>query len=132
VPDLAAAGNTWIARAKMPSDWTGVAAVTVTNAAGQPIVYAIGGLSPVWGNSQQTVSAYNAATNTWTARQPLPVRLAQTNGAGAIKDKIYLSGGCMDRQCHYPTTALYCTIRPRMPGAGSLTFRLTRPAAPMG
>ena len=106
-PELAVVSNTWIARAKMPSDWTGVATATVTNAAGQPIVYAIGGLNPVWGNPQQTVNAYNAATNTWIARQPLPVRLAYTNGAGVINGKIYISGGCTDRQCLFPTAALY-------------------------
>jgi len=106
-PELAVAGNTWITRAKMPSDWTGVATATVTNAAGQPIVYAIGGLNPVWGNPQQTVYAYNAATNTWTVRQPLPLRLAWTNGAGVINGKVYISGGCRDRQCRFPTDALY-------------------------
>jgi len=107
VPDLAIATNTWIVRATMPQYRTGVAAVTVTNAAGQPIVYAIGGLNPVWESPQQTVTAYNAATNTWTVKQPLPLRLSRTNGAAAINGKIYISGGCRDRKCFYPTNALY-------------------------
>jgi len=106
-PELAVAGNTWITRAKMPTSWTGVATATVTNAAGQSIVYAIGGRNPIWFNPQATVTAYNAATNTWTLRQPLPVRLASTNGAGVIKGKIYISGGCTDHACFFPTDALY-------------------------
>ena len=105
-PELALASNSWITRANMPSDWTYLAAATVTNAAGQSIVYAIGGQNPVWGNPQQTVSAYNTATNTWTVRQPLPWRLSRTNGAGVINGKIYISGGCTDRQCRFPTEAL--------------------------
>jgi N-acetylneuraminic acid mutarotase len=106
-PELAVASNSWINRATMPQYRTGVAAATVTNAAGQSIVYAIGGRNPTWFNPQATVTAYNAATNTWTLRQPLPVRLANTNGAGVIKGKIYISGGCKDHECDFPTTALY-------------------------
>ena len=79
----------------------------MTNAAGQSIVYAIGGRNPVWNNPQATVTAYNAATNTWTLRQPLPVRLASTNGAGVINGKIYISSGCTDHECFFPTDALY-------------------------
>jgi N-acetylneuraminic acid mutarotase len=106
-PDLAVASKIWIVRAKMPQYRTGVAAATVTNAAGQSIVYAIGGRNPVWFNPQATVTAYNAATDTWSVRQPLPVRLASTNGAGVIKGKIYISGGCTDHGCNFPTSALY-------------------------
>jgi N-acetylneuraminic acid mutarotase len=107
VPELAVASNSWITRANMPSDWTYLAAATVTNAGGQSIVYAIGGENPFWRNPQQTVSAYNTATNTWTVRQPLPWRLSRTNGAGVINGKIYISGGCTDRQCSFPTEALF-------------------------
>jgi len=106
-PELAVASNSWIVRATMPQFRTGVAAATVTNAAGQSIVYAIGGRNPIWNNPQATVTAYNATTNTWTVRRPLPVRLASTNGAGVIKGKIYISGGCTDRKCDFPTDALY-------------------------
>jgi N-acetylneuraminic acid mutarotase len=106
-PELAVASNTWLVRATMPQYRTGVAAATVTNAAGESIVYAIGGRNPIWFNPQATVTAYNAATNTWTFRQPLPVRLASSNGAGVIKGKIYISGGCKDHECFFPTDALY-------------------------
>jgi N-acetylneuraminic acid mutarotase len=106
-PDLAVASNSWLVRAKMPTSWTGVATATVTNAAGESIVYAIGGRNPIWNNPQATVNAYNTATNTWTLRQPSPERLASTNGAGVIKGKIYISGGCTDGGCLFPTSALY-------------------------
>ena len=106
-PELAVASNTWITRAKMPTSWSGVATATVTNAAGQSIVYAIGGRNPIWNNPQATVVAYNATTNTWTFRQPLPVRLASSNGAGVIGGKIYISSGCTDHECFFPTDALY-------------------------
>jgi N-acetylneuraminic acid mutarotase len=33
--------------------------------------------------------------------------LSRTNGAAAINGKIYISGGCRDRKCFYPTNALY-------------------------
>lgn len=39
------------------------------------------------------VTAYNAATNTWSFPHPLPIPLAQSNGAGVINGKIYVSGG---------------------------------------
>jgi N-acetylneuraminic acid mutarotase len=106
-PDLAVASNSWLVRAKMPTSWTGVATATVTNAAGQSVVYAIGGRNPIWENPQATVAAYNAATNTWTLRQPLPEPLASTNGAGVINGKIYISGGCPDHECNFPTRGLW-------------------------
>jgi N-acetylneuraminic acid mutarotase len=126
VPELAVASNSWITRANMPNNRTDLAAATVTNAAGQSVVYAIGGFNPVWGNPQQTVTAYNAATNTWTFRQPLPVRLARTNGAGVINGKIYISGGCTDRQCLFPTEALYMYD----PATNTWTMKRAIPAAP--
>jgi N-acetylneuraminic acid mutarotase len=106
-PELAVASNSWMVRANMPWNRTGVAAATVTNAAGQSIVYAIGGRNPVWGNPQSTVTAYNAATNTWTFRHALPSPLASTNGAGVINGKIYISAGCTAHSCLFPTDALY-------------------------
>ena len=106
VPELAVASNSWITRANMPSNRTSLATAIVTNTAGQSIVYAIGGLNssrvPV-----NTVTAYNVATNTWTFRHTLPVRLAGSNGAGVINGKIYVSGGYSDYNGDFPTTALY-------------------------
>jgi N-acetylneuraminic acid mutarotase len=91
IPQLAVAPNSWITRANMDNR-TDLATATLTNAAGQSIVYAIGGLNP---NRVplKTVTAYNVATNTWTFRHALPVPLAFSNGAGVINGKIYVSGG---------------------------------------
>jgi N-acetylneuraminic acid mutarotase len=99
-PELAVVSNSWINRAGMPGVRAYLAAATVTNAAGQSIVYAIGG-SNFQGCIQcggirapvNTVTAYNVATNTWASRRPLPVPLTYSNGAGVINNKIYISGG---------------------------------------
>jgi N-acetylneuraminic acid mutarotase len=105
-PAFAVASNSWITRANMPSNRTDLAAATVTNAAGQSIVYAIGGLSP-GGIPLATVTAYNVATNTWTFRRALPVALARSNGAAVINGKIYVSGGYSDYAGFFPRNSLY-------------------------
>ena len=99
-PEMAVVSNSWITRAHMPGVRAYLAAATVANAAGQSIVYAIGG-SNFQGCIQcggirapvNTVTAYNVATNTWVSRRPLPVPLTYSNGAGVINGKIYISGG---------------------------------------
>jgi N-acetylneuraminic acid mutarotase len=70
----------------------GVAVAVVPNAAGQSVLYTIGGQTPA-GGTLSNVMAYNAASNSWTARAPLPAPLKATNGAGVIDGKIYVSGG---------------------------------------
>ena len=92
-PELAVAANPWIQKADMPSTerW-GFAAATVTNSAGQSILYTIGGTTAT-GGSLSKVQAYNVATNVWTYRASLPIPLYWSNGAGVIKNKIYISGG---------------------------------------
>jgi N-acetylneuraminic acid mutarotase len=102
-PALAIVSNSWIQRTDMRNR-TGLAAATVTNAAGQSIVYAIGGLGPE--GRLDRVTAYNVATNTWTVRRSLPVPLAWSNGAGVINGKIYVSGG-WSQSFDAPTKALY-------------------------
>ena len=100
-PELAVVSNSWITRANMPGVRPYLAAATVTNAAGQSIVYAIGGsdfqgciqCGGLVGPAAKTVVAYNVATNTWASRRPLPVPLEYSNGAGVINGKIYISGG---------------------------------------
>jgi N-acetylneuraminic acid mutarotase len=89
---LAAAANSWTAKAIMPTGRLALAAAVVNNALHQPILYAIGGDD---GNGQTlaTVEAYDFAANTWATRTPLPVRLEETNGAGVIAGKVYVSGG---------------------------------------
>jgi hypothetical protein len=102
----AAAANSWTIRTDMLTTRTNVAVATVKNAAGQSIVYAIGGRNPN-GVPLKTVSAYNVATNTWTFRRALPVALAWTNGAAVINGKIYVSGGFSDYLAEHLSNALY-------------------------
>jgi N-acetylneuraminic acid mutarotase len=78
-------------RAPLWSDRWQLAVAAVTNAAGQSVVYAIGGTSAT--AVQSKVMAYNTVTNTWTLKAPLPRALHSTNGAAAIDGKIYVSGG---------------------------------------
>ena len=92
IPQLAAASNTWLTRRDMPLDRRGLSAAVVPNAAGQSILYAIGGATPT-GSTLGEVRAYNVATNTWTSRPDMPAALWGMNGAGVIKGKIYVSGG---------------------------------------
>jgi N-acetylneuraminic acid mutarotase len=98
-PDFAVAANTWITRADLPStERYRLAAATVTNSAGQSVVYVIGGNttggdSEAFGGSLSKVQAYNVATNSWTYKASLPMPLYSTNGAGVINGKIYVSGG---------------------------------------
>ena len=123
--DLAVASNSWITRANLPTGRTSLALATVTNAAGQSVVYAIGGaadVSPV--RPLREVTAYNVATNTWTDRRPLPVPLAGTNGAGVINGKIYVSGGFSEMGDGPPTRALYMYD----PGADTWTRKRDLPA----
>jgi N-acetylneuraminic acid mutarotase len=106
-PDLAVTSNSWITRATLTVTRSAHAVATVTNAAGQSIVYVIGGLtaSGRWPNAK--VAAYNVATNTWTWPRPLPVELAGSNGAGVINGKIYVSGGWTLSGGEWPSSALY-------------------------
>jgi len=102
-PALAVTSNSWIIRNALPMTRSGHAVATVTNAAGQSIVYVIGGSAS--GAPGTKVAAYNVATNRWTWPRPLPVPLAWSNGAGVINGKIYVSGGwpLLDN----PSRALY-------------------------
>jgi N-acetylneuraminic acid mutarotase len=89
---LAVTSNSWITRGILPNTRSGHALATMTNAAGESIVYVIGGLADGrWPNAK--VAAYNVTTNRWAWPRPLPVPLAESNGAGVINGKIYISGG---------------------------------------
>jgi N-acetylneuraminic acid mutarotase len=113
-PALAIASNSWIARAPMPGDYRwGLTSAVVPNSAGQSILYAMGGSfasfpqpsGPTTG-TRATVQAYNAATNTWSNRAPMPLALYRTNGAGVINGKIYISGGRLRGDKNYQATLL--------------------------
>jgi len=105
----AVASGHWIRRADMWSveRWD-LALAAVPNAAGESIVYAIGGRSAT-GAPLGKVMAYNVATNTWTLKRSLPVPLQAPNQAAVIKNKIYVSGGCQTVSCSYdpPSSRLY-------------------------
>jgi N-acetylneuraminic acid mutarotase len=90
--ELAVAANSWTAKALMPTGRLALAAAVVNNSLHQPILYAIGG-DDGNGQTMSTVEAYDFATNAWSTKAPLPVRLEETNGAGVIARKIYVSGG---------------------------------------
>jgi len=93
-PELAVTSNTWLTRRDMPIDRIFMTVATVPKAAGQSIVYAIGGLRTMTRTSLGEVRAYNVTTNTWDYwRKDMPAALYQTNGAGVINGKIYISGG---------------------------------------
>ena len=123
--ELAAASNSWITRANLPTPRHSLALATVTNAAGQSVVYAIGGATDVYPITVlRKVTAYNVATNTWTDRRPLPVPLAWSNGAGVINGKIYVSGGFSETGDAPPTRALYVYD----PGTNTWTRKRDLPA----
>jgi N-acetylneuraminic acid mutarotase len=84
--------NTWIPRRNIPSYWADLSTATVPNAAGESIVYAIGGSGETRACLGR-VRAYNVTTDAWRQRADLPVALCGLNGAGVIRGKIYVSGG---------------------------------------
>ena len=71
-PELAVAHNTWLTRSDMwNTERTAFATATVPNAAGQSVVYVIGGRGAS-NVGLTSVMAYNVATNTWTLERPSP------------------------------------------------------------
>jgi N-acetylneuraminic acid mutarotase len=107
VPDFAVASNSWITRRDMPSTqrWS-LATATVENAAGQSILYVIGGATAT-GGSLSAVQAYNVATDTWTYKASLPTPLFSTNGAGVVNGKVYISGGLSGYQAYRSLVYMY-------------------------
>jgi N-acetylneuraminic acid mutarotase len=92
---VASAANSWSTRAAYPGRVTTEGFLAMApNAAGQSIVYYLGGepLSEDEAVNGVRVKAYNVATNTWTTKAS-GVEVWQTNGAGKIGSRIYFSGG---------------------------------------
>jgi len=90
----APAPDTWIERAPDPVNRIAVVTADVPNAAGQSVLYVIGGwLRGVSAQGLKVVEAYNVATNTWSRKRDLPIGLSYINGAGVIRGKIYIAGG---------------------------------------
>jgi N-acetylneuraminic acid mutarotase len=98
-PEFGVASNTWLTRANMQSDRYSPTVAVVTSAQGLTTLYAIGGHTsggPFCSGAVSKVQAYNASTDTWTTKAPLPIQLTDANGAGVINGKIYVSGGCFN------------------------------------
>jgi N-acetylneuraminic acid mutarotase len=108
VPQLAVASNTWLTRRNMPLDMVYQATAVVPNAAGQSILYVMGGAKtgvPVGAPAPMgEVRAYNVATNSWAWKRDMPAVRFEMN-AGVINGKIYVPGGFTLR--NRPTASLY-------------------------
>ena len=95
-PLAAVTSNTWLTRRDMPLDLISQAAAVVPDAAGQSILYAIGGQKP--DRTPETdvpmgeVRAYNVATDTWTSKRDMPAARYGMS-VGVIAGKIYVAGG---------------------------------------
>jgi hypothetical protein len=91
----ATAANSWTSRAAYPGTITFEGFLAMApNAAGQSIVYYLGGNPRTEEESflGKPVKAYNVATNTWTTKAAR-VDVWLSNGAGKIGSRIYYSGG---------------------------------------
>ena len=96
-PVSAVGSNTWSLRRDEPFERWDVTVAEVPNAAGQSILYVIGGRTAT-GAPLGRVRAYNVATNKWTSKPDLPRPLSATNGAGVVNGRIYVSGGLFDKE----------------------------------
>jgi len=103
---LAVIHDRWITRAPLPLLQRQNVTASVRNAAGQSVVYSIGGANDR-GSAVGRVQAYNVATNTWIRRKDLPTPLRNQNGAAVIGGKIYVSGGHSGNYLAPPTAYLY-------------------------
>lgn len=83
----AAAPNTWATKRNMLAARMALKAATVGN-----IIYVVGGQSGARVVSR-AVEAYNVATNSWSARRPLPSALVAVNGVSVIAGRLYVTGG---------------------------------------
>jgi Kelch motif protein len=83
--------NHWTAKAPLAGPIFGAAAAVANNAAGRPILYALGGTGESGGGGFN-IRAYDLATNTWTRRNS-SVYVFNTNGVGKIGGNLYFSGG---------------------------------------
>jgi N-acetylneuraminic acid mutarotase len=125
-PGLAAAPGTWIMRADLTSNQQKyMAAASVTNAAGQTVMYVIGGMNGSKGEYSK-VYAYDAATDRWSRKADLPVPVAWSNGAAVIDGRIYLSGG--ESQPRVYSSALFVYD----PASNRWSAKRSMPAAGLG
>lgn len=94
-PDFAVAANSWTKKAPVPTPRSSLTVGVANNSLGQPIVYAMGGIDEdiMVEFLTSKVEAYNAATNTWTTKAPMPIGFFESNGVGLIGGKLYVPGG---------------------------------------
>jgi N-acetylneuraminic acid mutarotase len=85
--------DAWITRAELPRWRHHHVTATVTNAAGESVLYVIGGITIRGGLLPATSQAYNVATNRWATAAPQPGKYYEGNGAAVIKGRIYIAGG---------------------------------------
>jgi len=78
--------SNWAKKAAMPTARRALA-VGVING----ILYAVGGWNGT--TTYATVQSYNAATNSWTSRAPLPAARSRANGTSVLDGKLYVAGG---------------------------------------
>ena len=94
-PALASAATLgqWVTEADMFSSGRSfLATAMVPNAAGESILYAMGG-KEADGSILGRVLAYNVATNKWMWKNDMPSSVAYPNTAAVINGKIYITGG---------------------------------------
>jgi hypothetical protein len=125
-PSLAVASNTWTSKAAYPSIFgaNGVSAGVLPDAAGQHLVYTLGGTDNE-GGSGVSPQVYNPATNTWASKGPEPrIYVFNTNGVGRIGNNLYFSGG--EKFAGGGFTSMYAELWAYNP----VTNRLVQKAAP--
>lgn len=106
-PELATSTSTsgsWVLRPSLPTPRSQLGGTVVQNAAGDYIMYAIGG-SNAGNKAMKRMEAYNANTNTWSRKADMPAKRGLLNGAASIGGKIYVAGGADTLQ--NPTNTLF-------------------------
>src|SRR5215210_4451833 len=87
---VALASNSWTARTPLPIPRLEYTLAAAPNSAGQWIAYVFGGVDGD-GFSALSIYAYNVTTDSWGGAGSF--RPSNTNGAGKIGNRFYLTGG---------------------------------------
>ena len=127
----AAASNTWLTKANMPSDRINTTTATISDAQGRTTLFVIGGRNPAstagfCSAGVGKVQAYNSAANTWSTKAPFPHPIQSTNGAGVIGGKLYMTGGCTGFNRYFGWTWMYD------PATNTWTQKASMPVATWG
>jgi N-acetylneuraminic acid mutarotase len=119
------AGDSWLARASLPTARTRLAVGVVDNR-----IYAIGGFNP----SDQPVALnemYDPATNLWTPRANMPTPRGDL-AIGVVNGEIYAIGGtgtpevAMKNEKYNPATNMWTTMEPMPTARGKLAIGVVR------